>query len=106
MSHEPRAWLAKVRLRVLAALLGLVLAALGTISLTTLPAWPIVGVALAGVVFVVNTIGSRLAQDVCFGCGQDISAQSPGAHGVACGSCGAINDSARDSAPADHDHLA
>ncbi len=80
----------KVRLRALAFVVGIALCALGAISLTTIPAWPIVGVAVAFVAVGINRIASRLAQPVCLSCGIDLGEQPTGEHGPICPSCGAV----------------
>lgn len=83
-------WMARIRLRVLAFLLGLTLAVLGTISLTTLPAWPVVGVAFAAAAVAVNHMTSRLKAPVCHGCGARLGDEPPGAYGVVCSRCGFV----------------
>lgn len=85
-------WMHKTRLQVLAFAMGITLAALGVISLTALPAWPVVGVAVAAVAFSVNRIAARLSGDraMCFGCGQSISDAPVGEHGSICPGCGSI----------------
>lgn len=84
-------WMSTVRLRALALLLAIGLFALGVISLTALPAWPVVGVAVACAVMAVNHVASRLDAPVCLVCGSNLATDNAGEHGVACGSCGAVN---------------
>lgn len=86
-------WMHKTRLKALAFAMGIALAALGVISLTALPAWPVVGVAVAAVAFSVNRIAARLSVDraMCFGCGQSIADAPEGEHGSICPGCGSIN---------------
>jgi len=76
-------------------MLGLILAALATVSLTTLPAWPVVGVAFAVAVAVINTAGQRFSvnQQICLTCGIDVSKQPSGPHGVICPKCGGLSQS-------------
>ncbi len=83
-------WLHKVRLRALALAVGIALCALGAISLTTIPVWPIVGVAVAFVAMGINHIAARLDQPVCLSCGADLTSQPTGEHGPICPSCGAV----------------
>jgi len=83
-------WMHKIRLRVLGLLLGLALAAIATVSFTTWPAWPVIGVAVATLALVVNKMTTRLAQPVCWGCGADISRDTPGQYGVECPNCGSL----------------
>lgn len=101
-------WLHRVRLRALAFAVGIALCALGAISLTTIPAWPIVGVAVAFVAMGINRIASRLDQSVCLACGADLTSQPTGEHGPICPTCGAVGtadapsiEDAGDSGPAD-----
>ena len=88
-------WMQRIRLRVFALVLGLLLATIATLSLTTLPAWPVVGVAVAAAAFAVNTMVAklRLEQPVCLHCGQDLSQQTAGVYGVVCPTCGTIDAS-------------
>ncbi len=83
-------WFHKVRLRILAFAFGIVLAALAVISLTGLPALPIVGVALATVAMIVNGATARLNHPTCLGCGADMSGEPEGQYGVVCKSCGTV----------------
>jgi hypothetical protein len=83
--------MSRIRLRALALVLGIALFALGAISLTAIPAWPVVGVAVACAAVVVNRIAARLDHPICLACGHDIAGQPAGEHGVACSNCGAVN---------------
>lgn len=83
-----------MRLRALALVLGIALLALGAISLTAIPAWPVVGVAVAFAAMAVNRAAARLDQPICLSCGHDIAAEPAGEHGVVCSKCGSVNDSA------------
>jgi len=85
-------WMRKLRLRAMAFLVGVGLAALAMISLTSIPAWPIVGVAVACAAVALNSIAARLDQPTCYSCGTDIGNEPIGVHGRICQSCGAIND--------------
>ena len=85
-------WLHQIRLRVLALLLGTALAAIATVSLTAIPVWPVVGVAVAAAAWGVNKITSRLRQPTCFGCGGDISREPKGVYGTICPHCGSITE--------------
>lgn len=86
----PRPLMQRIRLRVMAIVVGAILAAVATISLTSIPAWPIVGVAFATVAVCVNTLTSRLRTPVCYGCGADISRLPNGEYGVICPDCGSL----------------
>lgn len=83
-------WMHKIRLRVLGLLLGLVLAAIATISLTTVPAWPVIGVAFATLALAVNKMTTRLNQPTCWGCGSDLASADAGIYGVQCPTCGTL----------------
>ncbi len=83
-------WMHKVRLRVLGLLLGLALAAIATISLTTVPAWPVIGVAFATLALAVNKMTTRLNQPTCWGCGSDLANAQEGIYGVECPQCGTL----------------
>ncbi len=78
-------WLSKIRLRVLAYLTGLTLAALGVLAITTIPAWGVWGMAM-----VVNRTAGRLSEPTCYGCGRSTENLPDGEHGVACPDCGTI----------------
>jgi|GEM_PF-725383 len=88
---EGQLWFRKIRVRVLAVAVGVALTAIALLGLTSLPAWPVIGVAVAAVAVAVNTIGSRLAHPTCLGCGRDLDGLPAGTYGVACPDCGTIN---------------
>jgi tRNA(Ile2) C34 agmatinyltransferase TiaS len=88
--RAPRTLMERIRLRVMAVLLGTSLAAIAMISLTSLPAWPVVGVAVATVAMMVNKVTSRLRSPVCWGCGGSIEGQASGEYGVTCPDCGTL----------------
>lgn len=83
-------WLAKIRLRVLAYLTGLALAAVGVLAISTIPAWGVWGVAVAAAAVVVHRTTGRLSQPTCYGCGRSTEGLPDGEHGVACPDCGTI----------------
>jgi hypothetical protein len=85
-------WLGQIRRRALWIVVCLLGTAVAVIAWTTLPAWPVVGVAVASVALVLNTLTSRLSPATCLSCGADLSGQAPGAHGRMCHACGAINE--------------
>lgn len=84
-------WFHQTRLKVLAYVLGITLAGLGLLSLTTIPAWPVVGVIVAAAAMVINTAASRLSDPTCLGCGRDLAGQPTAEHGIACPDCGSIS---------------
>lgn len=74
----------------LAWLFGITLAGIAAISWMALPAWPVVGVAVAMVVATVSTMTNRLKAETCYSCGKDIRHVEAGEHGRACPTCGAV----------------
>ena len=86
-------WLHRIRLRVLAFLLGVTLMAIGAVSFAALPLWPVVGVAVAAAAFAVNSLTAKMAGPVCWGCGTDLDQITPGEHGRICPNCGSISRS-------------
>ncbi|USN99111.1 MAG: hypothetical protein H6810_00050 [Phycisphaeraceae bacterium] len=90
-------WFHKIRLRVLAVLLAGIFAVIGVVTWAAWPVVPVVGVALLTVAAVVNQMTSRLGHPVCYQCGADLKAQSPGVYGVVCPGCGAVNEALPDS---------
>lgn len=83
-------WMSRIRLRLLAFLLGIALTAIGVLSLTALPALPVVGVAFAAVAVAVNSMTLRLKQPTCHGCGEVLGDAPSGGYGVVCPSCGSL----------------
>jgi hypothetical protein len=78
----------RIRQRMLWTLVGVCATAVGVIVWTTLPAWPVVGVAVATVVLAVNTLASRVRHNTCLGCGGSIAGLVSSEHGVICPHCG------------------
>lgn len=85
-------WMHKIRLRVLALLVCVILGVIGVVSWAAVPVWPVIGVAFATVALVVNTVASRLSHPVCWGCGQDIAQIPSGEYGVICPHCGTLTE--------------
>src|ERR1043165_1772972 len=81
----------RIRLKVFALLVGITLAVIGAVSWAALPIWPVIGVAVATVAFVVNSLTSRLSEPLCWTCGEDLSRQAAGEYGLMCPSCGSLN---------------
>lgn len=81
----------RIRLKVFALLVGMTLAVIGAVSWAALPIWPVIGVAVATVAFVVNSLTSRLNEPVCWTCGEDLSRQAAGEYGLMCPGCGSLN---------------
>lgn len=84
-------WINRLRLKALAWVLAIGLAAIGAISIFAVPAIPALGVAFAVVAVALNQLGHRLTQPTCYGCGGNLSGQAAGQYGVVCKGCGIIN---------------
>jgi DNA-directed RNA polymerase subunit RPC12/RpoP len=80
----------KVRLRVLWVVAGVLATTVGVIAWTTLPAWPVLGMAVATCVLAVNSLSSKLRSGACLGCGYSIANLPHGEHGVICPECGSV----------------
>lgn len=85
-------WFRKLRLRALAILVGVALTALAIASFLSLPAWPVIGVAVATVAVVISQMASKLSQPLCLHCGDNLAGQPSSDHGVICPGCGTLND--------------
>lgn len=85
-------WFQTIRLRVFAVVVAGILAVIGVLSWATLPAWPVVGVAIITVAAVVNSMTTRLAEPVCYQCGSTLPTAEPGCYGLVCDGCGAVNE--------------
>ncbi len=82
-------------MRALAALLGVSIAAFGLIAWAALPVLPVVGVAVATVAVMINTVAARLDEAMCRDCGQDLVGEAVSDYGVVCPRCGLLNPPAR-----------
>lgn len=91
LTERALTWMHRLRLKLLAFLAGLVLAGVAVASVTTVPVWGVVGVAMAAAAVVVNSMASRLSQPTCLGCGVDLSRERSGDYGVVCPGCGTVN---------------
>ncbi len=81
-------WLQKLRLRVFAII--------GAVSIVadvgfSLPLWAVLGAVVGTVLLTVNTMAARLDSATCLGCGQDLSKEPSGEHGVVCPACGSVS---------------
>lgn len=92
-----------VRLRALWVVVGAAATALGVISMTTLPAWPVLGVAVAAVALVLNTITRGVTRTTCLGCGLGLDKAPEGSHGRMCPHCGAVNERLVGDFPGEHE---
>lgn len=80
----------RIRFKVLAIVLAVLVTGIAVVAFTAMPAWPVVGATIAAFALAVNTVGSRLAQNVCMQCGEKLSVTRVGEHGVACSACGSL----------------
>lgn len=85
-------WMHRIRRRALWVVVCLGLTALGIVAWTTIPAWPVVGVAVATAALVLNSMTARLSETTCLSCGTDLASVPSGAHGRVCTHCGAVNE--------------
>jgi hypothetical protein len=85
-------WMNILRRRALWVVVGAGLTVLGVLSLTAVPAWPVVGVAVAAAAIVLNSLTARLQATTCLGCGGDLAGQPNSPHGRMCPTCGTINE--------------
>lgn len=105
-AEQRLAYLHKLRLRAFGVLLGLALAAIGILSMTTAPVWPIVVGAAAVAAITINKVASRLSRTVCIGCGQRIETEPVGQYGVVCPKCGTVSASSKPLVPGAGEHIA
>lgn len=83
----------RIRTRALWIVVGIVTTAVGVIAWTTLPAWPVVGVAVATLYLAVHTVASKFSinAEVCLGCGHSLADQPSSENGTFCPGCGLVN---------------
>lgn len=89
------AYLHKLRLRAFGIVVGLGLATVGLLSMSILPALPVVVGAFAVAALVVNKVAAQLSNPVCIGCGGKLDNEPLGQYGVICPKCGTISASAK-----------
>lgn len=85
-------WMHTIRRRALWIVVVAGAVVLGLIFTTTIPAWPVLGVAVAAVAFAINGVAARLETTSCLACGADLADQPVGIRGRLCPKCGAINE--------------
>ncbi|MGE3108329.1 MAG: hypothetical protein AB7G11_16390 [Phycisphaerales bacterium] len=95
------AYIARTKLKVVAGLLGIVLAVVATVSFAGLPLLPTLGVAVAAAAVSIRKMADRLAHPTCLACGHDLRREPAGTHGIACPECGAVNMPWKDGRAAD-----
>lgn len=85
------AYIARTKLKVLAWMLGITLATIGSVSLAGLPLLPMLGMAFAAAAMSISKATGRLGKPTCYHCGTDLSKEPVGTHGVVCTQCGSIH---------------
>lgn len=89
---DPKILLHGLRVKALTVVVAVGLAAFALLSWLTLPAWPVIGVAVVTVAAMVHRLASGLTETTCRACGADVSREPIGQYGVICHACGAINE--------------
>ncbi len=86
-------WINRLRMKALAWVIAIGLAAIGAISIFAIPTLAALSVAVAVAAVAINQLGHRLtlSQPTCFGCGGDLTGRKPGTYGVVCSECGTVN---------------
>lgn len=87
-------WLNRIKLRVLAAVLGIPLTAAALVIMLSPPlwlTWPIVGAAVAAVGMSIDQMTRGLAGHRCYHCGATLDPEQATGVGVVCSSCGSLN---------------
>jgi hypothetical protein len=91
MKTSTTAYFRRIRLRALAWLLGIALASVATLALSSISWVPIFFGAVAAAAVSLSKTAHRLNKPTCLGCGADISQQPVGTYGAICAECGAVN---------------
>ncbi len=91
MNLKHLSFLHKLRLRVLAILVGSGLAVFGLLSLVSWPALPIIGVAVITVAAMVHRVTHKLSAPTCHACGHDLTGLPEASIGLICPDCGSVN---------------
>lgn len=90
-TSDARAWIQSVKYRALVWVVAIVLAAVATVMFAGVPAWPMVGVAVAAACVSVGKLTTKLLHPTCLECGKDLSGEPIGLQGIACPTCGSVN---------------
>lgn len=85
------AYIVRTKLKVLAWMLGITLATIGSVSLAGLPLLPVLGMAFAAAAVSISKATGRLGKPTCYHCGTDLSGEPVGTHGIVCKQCGSIH---------------
>jgi hypothetical protein len=85
-------WMHRIRRRALWVVVVVGVTTLGLLAMSTIPAWPVVGVAVATLAIALGSITRSVSPSICLGCGHDVSDVPAGTHGRLCPTCGALNE--------------
>jgi hypothetical protein len=89
--HSGQAWISTLRYKALAWVLGIMLAAVATVSFIGGGWVPVLGVALAAAAVSVHRLAAGLDRPRCMQCGTGLDGQPGSAYGVVCPACGGVN---------------
>lgn len=84
-------WIHTVKLRALAYVGAIALAAAATITLVGVPWVPVVGMAAVAACVSLSKLTTRMLKPTCLSCGHDLSGEPIGVQGIACPGCGSVN---------------
>lgn len=90
-SKRPSIFFDRLRLRVLAILVGTGIAAFGVVAMVSAPAWPVIGVAVVTAAAMVSRATTSMTGQTCHACGDNLRGVPSGQYGSICPGCGAIN---------------
>ncbi|MDX2131033.1 MAG: hypothetical protein SFY69_03140 [Planctomycetota bacterium] len=85
-------WMHRVRRRALWIVVGVGVTALGVIAMSTIPVWPVLGVAVATLAIALGSITRSVSPNTCLGCGHNLAGTPAGEHGRICPTCGSLNE--------------
>ena len=86
-----KAYFSRIRLRALAWLLGIALAAVATVAVSSVSWVPVVFGAVAAAAVSLSNTARRLSKPTCLECGIDLTGEPVGTYGIICRECGAIH---------------
>jgi hypothetical protein len=85
------AYFSRLRLRALAWLLGIALAAFATVAFSGISWIPVVVGAVAAAAVSLSKTAHRLGKPTCLECGTDLTGEPLGTYGIICRECGAVH---------------
>lgn len=84
-------YFSRMRLRALAWLLGIALAAFATVAVSGVSWVPVMFGAVAAAAVSLSKTARRLSKPTCLECGVDLSGEPVGTYGIICRECGAVH---------------